>query len=378
MRATFTASRWLARGVAAAAAANAQKSRRVLQAMSEARRILERTVIQGRFSPGMKASAARLAGLTCGLCLGLAACGSSTDAARGPAEAAAPRKAAPPPLLPPTADEKQVWAKLPPDRSAIPTLLYHGIGPESDFANADDAAYGIGTEDFAKQMTMIQHAGYQTVDLQTFIDFVENKPVDLPPRPLLLTFDDARADSWTGADGILRELHFNAVMFVDVGRVDGGDPEYLTWHELASMQDSGRWQLQLHSGKGHTQIHYGPGSDDNGPFYAYEEQGEGFDGWRDRVHSDIAWGQKTLADHASTYQPLAFAPPYGSYGQDATNDARIPDDLLGWLTHRYETVFTQDVIARAHAGARQPLGRIQVTRATTGGDLHELLLSGET
>ena len=208
-----------------------------------------------------------------------------------PGEPAAARTPLPAPDVALTSDEKQVWKKLPPDRSAIPVLLYHGIGPESDFSNAADASYGIGTEDFAKQMTMIQHAGYETIDLQTFIDFVQNKPVDLPPRPLLLTFDDARADSWTGADGILRKLHFNAVMFVDVGRVDGGDPEYLTWQELATMQDSGRWQLQLHSGKGHTQIHYGPGPDDYGPFYAYEQQGEDFDGWRDRVHSDIAWGQ---------------------------------------------------------------------------------------
>ena len=202
-----------------------------------------------------------------------------------------------------------MWKKLPPDRSAIPVLLYHGIGPESNFSNASDASYGVGTEDFAKQMTMIQHAGYETIDLQTFIDFVQNKPVDLPPRPLLLTFDDARADSWTGADGILRKLHFNAVMFVDVGRVDGGDPEYLTWHELATVQDSGRWQLQLHSGKGHTQIHYGPGPDDYGPFYAYEQQGEDFDGWRDRVHSDIAWGQTTLADHISAYAAARLRSP---------------------------------------------------------------------
>jgi len=318
------------------------------------------------------------AALMCGLCLALGACGGSSDRRPEPREPAVARTPLPAPDVELTSDEKQAWNKLPPDRSAIPVLLYHGIGPESDFANASDASYGIGTEDFAKQMTMIQHAGYETIDLQTFTDFVQNKPVDLPPRPLLLTFDDARADSWTGADGILRKLHFNAVMFVDVGRVDGGDPEYATWQELANAQDSGRWQLQLHSGKGHTQIHYGPGSDDYGPFYAYEEQGEDLDGWRDRVHSDIAWGQKTLAGHASTYRPLAFAPPYGSYGQDGTNDARIPDDLLGWLAHRYETVFTQDVNARAHAGARQPLGRIQVTRATTGGDLHELLLSGDT
>ena len=83
----------------------------------------------------------------------------------------------------------------------------------------------------------MKHAGYQTVDLQTFLDFVHKKPVDLPPRPLLLTFDDARADSWTGADAILEKLGFNAVMFVDVGPVDGGDREYLTWNELQSMQD---------------------------------------------------------------------------------------------------------------------------------------------
>ncbi len=94
------------------------------------------------------------------------------------------------------------------------------------------------------------------------------------------------------------------------------------------------------------------------------------------MRSDITWGQKTLSDHIEAYRPLAFAPPYGSYGQDGTNDSRIPADLLGWLTHRFDLIFTQDVNARAHPGAGQPLGRIQVTRATTAGTLHEKLLSG--
>jgi hypothetical protein len=34
---------------------------------------------------------------------------------------------------------------------------------------------------------------------------------------------DGRADSWTNSDGILEKLGYNAVMFVDVGRVAGGD-----------------------------------------------------------------------------------------------------------------------------------------------------------
>ena len=187
-----------------------------------------------------------------------------------------------------TSAEKELWAELPPDRSAIPVLLYHGIGPEGDFSNAADASYGIDAQDFATQMTEIHHAGYQTVDLQTFLDFVSGEPVDLPPRPLLLTFDDGRADSWTGADSILHELHFKAVMFVDVGRVDHGDPEYLTWQELRTAQDSGRWELQLHSGEeGHTMIRYGPDPDNTGAYYAYEAQGEDFDAWRKRARSDI-------------------------------------------------------------------------------------------
>ncbi len=321
----------------------------------------------------MRASAVALAILTCGVCVGVVACGDSDEATSPPAA----RTPSPAPSVTLTSQEKQVWAKLPPDRSSIPVLLYHGIGAESDFSNAADAGYGIDADDFAKQMTEIHHAGYETIDLQTFVDFVGKKPVDLPPRPLLLTFDDARADSWTGGDAILEKLGFTAVMLVDVGRVDAGDREYLTWKELESAQRSGRWQPQLHSGKGHTQIHYGPGDDDYGPFYAYKEQREDFAGWQKRVRSDIEWGQTTLADHVSAYAPLAFAPPYGSYGQDGTNDPKIPDDLLGWLTDRYDVIFTQDVKVHARPGDGPPLGRYQVSRRTTGGELHDVLESGD-
>jgi hypothetical protein len=278
-----------------------------------------------------------------------------------------------------TPEEESVWAPLPPNRSEIPVLLYHGIGPTSDFSNAADASYGIDAYDFAKQMTMIKHAGYQTIGLQTFVDFVRGKTASLPPRPLLLTFDDARADSWTGSDAILRELHFNAVMFVDVGRVERCDPEYLTWDELRGMESEGRWNMQLHAGpEGHQYITYGSSADETGPFYAYKEPHESFSGWQRRVRSDIETGQQTLTDNVPGYVPLAFAPPFGAYGQEGTNDERIPPDLLAWLTGRYEAVFTQDVNALAHPNAKQPLGRIQVTRATSGGQLHDELLTGKS
>lgn len=317
--------------------------------------------------------AALLVAVTCACGVTQVGCGSS----RASVGTSTQRTPAPAPNVALSENEKQVWSPLPPDRSKIPVLLYHGIGPPSDFSNSADAEYGIDSYDFAKQMTLIKHAGFQTVDLATFLRFVKGESVDLPPRPVLLTFDDARADSWTGGDAILQKLGFTAVMFVDVGHVAAADPEYLTWHELQTMQDTGRWQPQLHAGHGHVMIQWGPDPDDVGPFYAYKEKGESFDGWKNRTFSDIEWGQQQLASHTSDFQPLAFSPPYGNYGQDGTNDSSIPDTLLAWLTQRYQLVFTQDRGWFAKPGAPQPLGRFQVTRATSGGDLHAALVGQE-
>jgi hypothetical protein len=270
-------------------------------------------------------------------------------------------------------DEKKVWAPKRPDRSRIPVLLYHGVGPKTDFCNAADASYGIDSYDFAKQMTLIKHAGFQTVSLQTFLGFVQGKSVDLPPRPLLLTFDDSRADSWINGNGILEKLGFTAVMFVDVGRVAAGDPEYLTWQELRTMVSSGRWDVQLHAGRGHVLIRWGPGPDDYGPFYAYRKSGESFDDWKERTFSDIEWGQEQLAKHISQSQRLAFAPPFGSYGQAGTNDPRIPSTLRNWLTQRYPLVFASTRSWFAKPGSHQPLGRFVVKRVSSVGGLHNAL-----
>jgi hypothetical protein len=323
----------------------------------------------------MRLSATSVLALSCSLTLAATGCGKSGASS---CRAESPRTPIAAPEVTLSAEEKAVWAPLPPDRSAVPVVLYHGVGGVSDFANAADAQYGIDADDFAKQMTMIKHAGYQTIGLQTFVDFVRGRRVELPPRPLLLTFDDGRADSWTGSASILQQLHFTAVMFVDVGRVSNCDPEYLTWDELRAMTDGGGWTMQLHAGPdGHQYIRYGSGADETGPYYAYEQPGEDFPHWRDRVRSDIEAGQQELAKQIPSYKPLAFALPYGAYGQQGTNDKRIPPDLLAWLTGRYEAVFTQDENALAHSGSHQPLGRIQVTRATSGGELHSELQTGQ-
>ena len=294
------------------------------------------------------------------VCLGatLAGCEESTDQSTGPAG----RSPEPAPRVVLSAGDRELWAPRPPDHSVIPVLLYdRRIDPEQ----------------FARQMTLLRHAGYQTVTLGEFVRFAKGEQVSLPPRPLLLTFDGGRLDSWTGSDRVLRELGFNAALFVDVGRVNARDPEYLTWGELNRLQRGGRWEVQLQSGTGNRQIRYGPESDDVGPFYAYRGSEERIDGWRERVFSDITLGEEQLSFRVQGYRPLAFAPPYGNYGQAGTNDRRIPRELLARLHQSFEVVFTQDRTGFTAwgAGTAQPLGRFEITRDVTDDELHTLLTS---
>ncbi len=303
-------------------------------------------------------------------CAALGACSQSND--KSPDKAAA-RVPGPAPRVVLTADDRRLWAPAPPHRAVVPVLLYHGVAPVSGFSKRTDADLGIDPQDFARQMALLDHAGYETITLEELIRFIRREPVSLPPRPLLLTFDGARLDSWTGSDGILRDLGFNAVLFVDAGRVAEGDPEYLTWRELNKLQGSGRWEVQLQSGTGHHRIRYGAAPDDVGAFYAYRGSEEILGGWRERVFSDITWGEEQLAFRVRGYRPLAFAPPYGNYGQAGTNDRRIPRQLLARLLLSFEAVFTQDRSGFASPGAGNPLGRMEITREVTEQELHALL-----
>jgi hypothetical protein len=119
-------------------------------------------------------------------CAALGACGQSSDKSRDETAARIPLPA---PRVVLTADDREVWAPAPPDRAVVPVLLYHGVAPASGFSKRTDADLGIDPEDFARQMALLDHAGYDTITLGEFVRFIRREQVSLPPRPLLLTFE---------------------------------------------------------------------------------------------------------------------------------------------------------------------------------------------
>jgi peptidoglycan/xylan/chitin deacetylase (PgdA/CDA1 family) len=301
--------------------------------------------------------------------LTLAGCGDAP-----PPERAAVAVAPVPELTP---EDRAVWRPARADGDAIPVLLYHAIAEHGDVGDRGDAFYAVRPGEFAKQMALLEHAGYRAITLEQFRRFHAGERVDLPAHPILITFDDGRADSLRNADPVLARLGWSAVMFVDVGAVAGGATGYAGWEELAAMQRSGRWSIQLHAGRGHHSIRYGDGERDVGPFYAYRDvpNGETLSDWRRRAIGDIEWGERELRRRVPGYAPFAFAPPYGAYGQLDTNDPAIPRILGRELRRRFGIVFVQADPHPARPG-EPDVTRFQLDRTITGGALHHWLESG--
>jgi biofilm PGA synthesis lipoprotein PgaB len=266
-------------------------------------------------------------------------------------------------------EEVRRFRVVPPHRGAIPVLAYHGINNHND-------VYSVSRRMFAAQIEMLYRAGYRTVSTAQYVRFLRGHRKGLPARPLLLTFDDGRLDSYRGADKLLAHFGFRATMFVIAHDAENPGSFYLNWKELRAMAHSGRWDIQEHAGAGHDNVLYAPGK--YGPFYAYRlrtaKGRESFGRYAERVRNDILWGRQMLEKHLPGFRALAFAVPFGNYGQLGTNDSRIPNFLSNFLKARFEAVFV--LKPSGFTTARTPryrIGRYEVHTYTTAARLYNWL-----
>lgn len=220
----------------------------------------------------------------------------------------------------------------------IPVLVYHGISTGSD-------KYAISQVQFAKQMATFSAAGYQTVSPAQYVAWRRGEQVPLPRLPLLITFDDGRVDSYLGSDAVLERYGYTATMFVEAGTVSDASDYYLNWRELRHMAATGRWSMQVHSGKGHTMVPT-DAHGASGPFYANRRYGHGrletIEEWQHRVDADLALGVQKLRDHGLGDDLQMFAVLFGDVGQLGSNDPTITTHLMASLGRHFPVVFLSD------------------------------------
>jgi hypothetical protein len=226
-------------------------------------------------------------------------------------------------------------------KNSIPVLLFHGINDHNDI-------YSLSRQSFARDLALLQHLGYHTISIYQYAAWRKGEKVDLPARPILLTFDDGRFDSYRGADLILAKYHMRATMFVITGPVTRKNLFYLKWSEIQQMQRSGRWDIQFHANNGHVFV-LDNKNGSIGPFYSvleYDPQTkreETIAQYRTRVSGDISTGLALMARRG--YVSPTMAMPYGAYGQaaDLHSNPLIKSVLAKILASHFVAAFVQSI-----------------------------------
>jgi peptidoglycan/xylan/chitin deacetylase (PgdA/CDA1 family) len=133
----------------------------------------------------------------------------------------------------------QLPADLPARKLELPILTYHRIDRPAPREPAMERRLTVAPADFAAQMRWLAAHGYHGVTERQVYDAVAHGR-ELPPRPVLVTFDDGYRDVLTYAVPVLERLHFPATAFVITNRTgDGAGGPWLTWADLHRMERLG-------------------------------------------------------------------------------------------------------------------------------------------
>ncbi|MFH0915531.1 MAG: polysaccharide deacetylase family protein [bacterium] len=128
-------------------------------------------------------------------------------------------------------------------RVDTPILMYHYVDETPPPAGPYADGLTVRTKDFKAEMKYLLDNAYQTVSLaDVYLAMAGRK--QLPPKPVVLTFDDGGLDNYEVAFPVLKENGFTATFFVITGRV--GEEGQMEWGQLREMAAQGM-SIQSHS-----------------------------------------------------------------------------------------------------------------------------------
>lgn len=147
----------------------------------------------------------------------------------------------------------------------IPILSYHSISDNADWLSDKDIS--IPVRHFEEQIKYLKKHEYTTVSLLDVYNYIKHKK-NLPPSPVVLTFDDGYLDNWVSVYPVLKKYNLKATLFIPTGfiiskkscrpnmedvwncKINPGEIDwsgYLSWNELKIMENSGVFDIQSHT-----------------------------------------------------------------------------------------------------------------------------------
>lgn len=161
--------------------------------------------------------------------------------------------------------------------TTVPVVMYHHVSPVEGMINVSPA-------NFENQLQWLRKHGYHALTCDEFAGHLEGRPV--PPRSVLITFDDGYLDNWVYAYPLMQRYGFRGVIFVVTSWIGDGpvrprlgddslphtpahrdcedriaqgraDEVMLRWSEIEAMRAEGVFEFHSHTHT-HTRWDLGP------------------------------------------------------------------------------------------------------------------------
>lgn len=205
----------------------------------------------------------------------------------------------------------------------VPILMYHHIGFNSDSTDKIRDDLTVPTDQFEKQVAWISSRGYHSVTLNDVFLHAQNKR-NLPPQPIVFTFDDGYDDTFTNAVPVLRKYGFIG-SFAIITQWPGtsvGSNNYATWNQIKLAHDAG---MEIVS---HTQNHF----DGTSPKFS-----------RGYILQDLKGSIMDLKQRLG-FETDILVYPYGHYNEQYVSAAKEDGFSMGVTVHEGATINPDDLM----------------------------------
>jgi len=201
----------------------------------------------------------------------------------------------------------------------LPVLMYHSI------LKSRTGKYVVSPKQLENDIKAIKNAGFTTVFLSEVIDWIDGKGT-LPPRPIVLTFDDGHYNNMHYGLPIFQKhdtkVMINPVTSFSKFSTDSGDhsnPNYshLTWEQIGTLSKSGHVEFGNHT---HALHKMSP------RFGITKISGENISSYLKTIRVDIEKAQE-LIEASGAPRPKTFAYPFGKATKEGK---RLLVDELGF------------------------------------------------
>ena len=249
----------------------------------------------------------------------------------------------------------------------LPVLMFHHFG---------DGGYSIPIKEFKDKLLMLREEGYETVSLEDIYKYVF-KGVDLPEKPVLITFDDGYMSNYSLAFPFLKEEGMKAVIYTigsSFGKdtyKDTGEPiiPHFGEAEAKEMLASNLIEIQSHS----FDMHQSEKLEEKKPARTNVKQFEG-EGEEEYIKAFLGDFEEEdrLIRSITGKGTHSFSYPTGYYTDET--------EILLW-EKGIKSTFTSDpgvnVLVKGLPQSLYALKRFNVTKGITGEELMEQIVRNE-